>query len=66
MSLIFTWNDNKFVRHFKHPISHLPEMTVNDGFSTFQKFCNVIDKIVPNETKCHHVNWKARANLKCP
>ena len=59
MSSVFTWNDQQFVRHFKHPASHLPEMTVNDGFSIFQKFCNVIDKIVPHEAECHHLNQKA-------
>ena len=64
MSSIFTWNDQQCVRHFKHPASHLPEMTVNDGFSTLQKFCNVIAKIVPDETQCHHLNRKTRANLK--
>ena len=46
-SSIFSWDNGKYVRHFTHPNSTIPEMTVNDGFSSFHKLCNFVSKVNP-------------------
>ena len=37
---IFTWKNGGHTRRITHPAHCLPEMPVNEGFGSFQRFCN--------------------------
>jgi len=51
---IFSWNNGKFQKTFRHSEANMPEMLVNDGYSSFHKFCNFIDNICPISQQCYH------------
>lgn len=36
----FTWKFGEFSRTIQHPYHCLPELSVNEGFSSFKQFCN--------------------------
>ena len=49
---IFSWDNEKYQKNFYHPEADMPEMTVNDGYSKFHRFCNFIDSIIPVSQQC--------------
>jgi len=51
---IFSWDNGKFQKTFKHSKANMPEMIVNDGYSSFHKFCNFLDSICPISQQCYH------------
>ena len=61
---VFTWDHGKYTRTFVHSESHMPELPVNDGYSTFHKMCNFIDKFQPIYEQCYHVNAAKRDKYK--
>ena len=65
-SSIFTWDDHKYVCHFKHPASSLPEMIVNNGFSKYHCFCCVVNKISPASAQYYHSTFGSCNQQKRP
>ena len=53
------WDHHKYSRTFIHPDSSLPEMSVNNGFSSFHKLCNFVSKVNPFCFK-----WKKKKKKK--
>ena len=51
-SSVFSWDNGTYKRTFTHPDSSLPEISVNNGFSSFHKLCNFVDKVTPPANKC--------------
>ena len=52
---VFTWDDGKYSKTFTHSEANIPEMTVNDGYAAFHRFCDFIQKINPvAATQCYH------------
>ena len=51
---IFSWDEGKYSKTFRHSESDMPEMPVNDGFAAFHRFCNFIDAICPISQQCYH------------
>ena len=63
---ILTWNNKQFVQSFAHSDSCLPEMTVNDGYSNFYRFCNFADKVYPIDRQCYHNKYRRRRDIVQP
>ena len=53
---ILTWDDGKYTRTFSHCDAHMPTLPVNDGYSTYHRFCNFVEKLHPIKKQCYHVN----------
>jgi len=51
---IFTWDHGKYKRTFVHSDSNMPALPINNGFSTFNKFCNFVESIHPMRNQCYH------------
>ena len=63
---ILTWNNKQYSRSFVHSDSCLPEMSVNDGYSKFYRFCNLIDRIQPVDRQCYHNEYRRRKDVLKP
>ena len=50
---VFTWDNEKFSKTLVHPASNLPQMTINNGYSVFTSFYNVLEKakVIPRVCK---------------
>ena len=59
---IFSWNNGQFYKMFTHSLSDMPEMTVNDGYAAFHRFCNFIESMYPLNRQCYHT--KSHQNKK--
>ena len=53
---IFSWDNGKFKKSFTHSESDMPEMTVNDGYAAFHRFCNFLDRISPISQQYYHTH----------
>ena len=42
----FYWNNNKYSVTIRHPASNLPEMPINEGFSSAQKYAALVNKVI--------------------
>ena len=52
---IFIWDNGKYKRTFVHSDSNMLALPVNNGDSTYHKFCNFIEKLHPMRNQCYHV-----------
>ena len=57
---IFTWDNRKFQRSFSHSDSNMPELSVNDGYAKYHRFCNFVEAIQPLAKQCYHVANKTK------
>ena len=55
---IFVWNNEKYQRTFHHSESNMPELPVNDGYSSFHRLCNYLETIQPIFKQCYNTNRK--------
>ena len=53
---IFSWDNGKYQKTFSHSDADMPEMTVNDGYARFHRFCNFLDSIIPISQQCYHTS----------
>ena len=61
---IFTWENEKYSKSFTHSEANMPEMIVNDGYSSFHRFCNFIDRFNPISNQCYHTRSPEIMQLK--
>ena len=55
---VFSWDNQKFQRTFTHSDSNMPEMTVNDGYAAFYRFCNFLENMGSANKTCYHTHRK--------
>ena len=64
---VFSWDQQKYHKTFMHSDSDMPEMSVNDGYAAFHRFCNFIDSVLPAKPQCFHTKSKLKEKVmyKC-
>ena len=60
---IFSWDNNTYRRSFSHSDANMPELSVNDGYAKYHRFCNFVESIQPISKQCYHVKKKSELNV---
>ena len=60
---IFSWDNKTYHRSISHSDANMPELSVNDGYAKFHRFCNFVESIQPISKQCYHVNKKNKHNI---